>query len=460
MFFSPITCLLRWLTSFPSPASQVSVNFELEKLRIELRHAHGMYATAHSETVEASQKLKNLKEKWFEESMKLKDVKVREERVEELAREEQERYKAAKKEAIVAKACAEREASYKRDAELKALRDMKEKENLENALLGHTLPYRIFSWEEIASATSSFSESCRIGKGAYGTVYRCTFHHTDVAVKVLHSLESRKLKQFEQELEILSKVRHPHLLLLIGACPDHGCLIYEHMENGSLDDRLLQKNGSPAIPWYARFRIAWEVASALSFLHNSKPNPIVHRDLKPANILLDHSFVSKIGDVGLSTALGDDPSKDLGPLLTARPAIALTDTVETAIESASLPDILDKQAGDWPEEETKELAVLGLRCAELRRKDRPDLNAEVLPVLEKLKEMADRVRISPKTAKIAPPSHFLCPYSREVLKEKDKSPMTNLPLPHKDLIRNHTLRSAIMEWNSSKDNNSLPRTDQ
>ncbi|KAI6672201.1 hypothetical protein NL676_000107 [Syzygium grande] len=89
-------------------------------------------------------------------------------------------------------------------------------------------------------------------------------------------------------LEILSKIGHPHLLLLIDACPDHGCLIYEYMENGSLEDRLLRKNSTPPIPWFDRFRIAWEVASALVFLHNVKPKPIIHRDLKPAKILLDN----------------------------------------------------------------------------------------------------------------------------------------------------------------------------
>ncbi|KAK1420016.1 hypothetical protein QVD17_29521 [Tagetes erecta] len=104
------------------------------------------------------------------------------------------------------------------------------------------------------------------------------------------------------------KIRHPHLLILIGACMDHGCLVYEYMENGSLEDRLFCKNNTPPIPWYDRFRIVWEVASALIFLHNAKPKPIVHRDLKPANILLDQNLVSKIGDVGLSTMLQSDLS--------------------------------------------------------------------------------------------------------------------------------------------------------
>ncbi|KAI6696162.1 hypothetical protein NL676_016281 [Syzygium grande] len=494
------------LTDYPSSESQANLNFELEKLRIELRHARGMYAMAQSETMDASRKLNKLKERQLEEAMKLEDIKSKEHGAEELARQEQEKHHAAKMEAAYVKDCAEREASQRKEVEMKALHDVKEKEKLENALLGQSLRYQMFAWEEIVSATSSFSESLKIGMGAYGTVYKCSLHHTNVAVKVLHSKESHKSKQFQQELEILSKVRHPHLLLLIGACPDHGCLIYEYMENGSLEERLLCRNNTTPIPWFARFRIAWEVASALVLLHNSKPKPIIHRDLKPANILLDHNYVSKIGDVGLSTMLNDDPTisttyNDTGPvgtlcymdpeyqrtgqispksdvyafgmvilqLLTAKPVIALTHTVERAIEEGSLIEILDEAAGDWPLEETRELAILGLSCAELLRRDRPDLKDKVLPKLEKLKETADKARDAASNVKSSPPSHFVCPILKDVmadpcvaadgytydrtaiekwLEEKDKSPMTNLTLPHKNLIPNYTLLSAIMEWKS------------
>ncbi|THG12771.1 hypothetical protein TEA_028990 [Camellia sinensis var. sinensis] len=313
----------------------------------------------------------------------------------------------------------------------------------------------------------------------------------------------------EIQLEILSNIHHPHLLILLGACPDHGCLVYEYMENGSLEDRLLRKNNTPPIPWFDRYRIAWEIASALVFLHNSKPQPIIHRDLKPANILLDHNFVSKIGDVGLSKMLNSESSaistlsKDTGPvgtlcyidpeyqrtglisqssdvyafgmvilqLLTAKPAIALAHTVELAVEDGHLADLLDIEAGQWPIEETKELAVLGLKCAELRRRDRPDLRDHVLPELERLKEFADRAPDMASNAQLAPPNLFMCPILKDVmedpcvaadgytydrkaieiwLKEDDKSPMTNLPLPDKSLIPNYTLLSAIMEWKSGK----------
>lgn len=495
------------LTDCPSPGSQENFNLELEKLRIELRHVRGMYAVAQSEKIDASLKLDNLSKRHLKEATKLKEMNVKEERANELARQEKERYEAAKREAEHARECTEREISQRQEAEMKADRDAREKEKLENALVDTVQQYWKFTWDEIVSATSSFCEDLKIGMGAYGSVYKCSLHQTTAAVKVLHSEEGHKTKQFQQELTILSKIRHPHLLLLLGACVDHSCLVFEYMENGSLEDRLLRKDGTPPIPWFERYRIAWEVASALSFLHNSKPKPIIHRDLKPANILLDSNFVSKIGDVGLSTMVHSDPSsmstafKDTGPvgtlcyidpeyqrtgivspksdvyafgmvilqLLTAKPAIALAHAVETALSDGHLSDILDKEAGNWPIEETKELAGLGLSCAELRRRDRPDLDDEVLPKLERLKNVGDRARDSASRLQASPPNHFICPILKDVmddpcvaadgytydrraielwLEENNKSPMTNMPLHDKNLIPNYNLLSAIMEWKS------------
>jgi serine/threonine protein kinase len=83
------------------------------------------------------------------------------------------------------------------------------------------------------------------------------------------------------QLELLSRIRHTHMLMLLGACPDRGCLVYEYMENRILADHLQRINDTPPIPWFHCFRIAWEIVSALMFLHSTKPNPIIHRDLKP-----------------------------------------------------------------------------------------------------------------------------------------------------------------------------------
>ncbi|GLT83959.1 hypothetical protein SLE2022_022200 [Rubroshorea leprosula] len=429
--------------------SQVKINSEAERLRIQLSHVKGLYAMAQSETFDASQKLDTLDKRRIEEETKLQEISSKEEEAKELARQEKEKYEAARKEAEYVKHCADREASQRREAEMKIIHEAKEKDRLESALVGPVLQYQKFTWEEIVSATSSFSDDLKIGKGAYGTVYKCFLHHTAAAVKVLHSKDSQSIKEFQRELAILCTFKHPHLLLLIGACVDKGCLVYEYMENGSLEERLLRKHNTPPIPWFERYRIAWEVASALVFLHNTKPKPIIHRDLKPANILLDHNFVSKIGDVGLSTMLNSDTGsetttyKDAGlvgtvcyidpeyqvtglispkcdvyafgivilQLLTAKPAMALPHMVETAMDDGKLMDILDSEAGDWPVEETEVLASLGLRCSELRRKHRPDLKDKVLPTLERLKKFASEA----SELQSAPPNHFICPILNDVM---------------------------------------------
>ncbi|KAJ6399860.1 hypothetical protein OIU84_015507 [Salix udensis] len=90
------------------------------------------------------------------------------------------------------------------------------------------------------------------------------------------------------------------MVLLLGACPEYGILVYEYMAKGSLEDRLFKIGNAPALSWQIRFRIAAEIATGLLFLHQTKPEPLVHRDLKPGNILLDNNYISKISDVGLA----------------------------------------------------------------------------------------------------------------------------------------------------------------
>lgn len=111
-----------------------------------------------------------------------------------------EKHESAERQAQCLRECAKREASLRKEAEMKAMHDAKEKEKLENAIVGPVQQYHRFTWEEIVSGTSSFSEDLKIGVGGYGTVYKCNIHHTTAAVKVLHSKENRKTKQFQQEV--------------------------------------------------------------------------------------------------------------------------------------------------------------------------------------------------------------------------------------------------------------------
>ncbi|PKI38203.1 hypothetical protein CRG98_041456 [Punica granatum] len=294
--------------------------------------------------------------------------------------------------------------------------------------------YRKYRIEEIEVATDFFAESYKIGEGGYGPVYKCNLDHTPVAVKVLRPGAAHGRTQFQQEVEVLSRIRHPNMVLLLGACPEYGCLVYEYMANGSLEDRLFRKGNTPVLSWRLRFRIAAEITTSLTFLHQTKPEPLVHRDLKPANILLDSHYVSKISDVGLARLVPQDVADNktqcqmiatagtfsyidpeyqqtgvlgvksdiyslgivLLQLITAKPPMGVTHHIDQAIESGNFSDVLDPVVTDWPVEEALCLAKLAMQCAEMKRKDRPDLATVVLPELTKLRNFAEENTNDPK----------------------------------------------------------------
>ncbi|KAH9805556.1 protein kinase domain-containing protein [Citrus sinensis] len=414
-------------TSSSSQSQSVEeVEVEMRRLRLELRQTMDMYSAACKEALSAKQKARELHRWKLEEKQKLEEARMAEEAALALAEKERAKCKRAIEAAEAAQRIAELEAQKCKNVEFKALREAKERKAALNSLTVD-LRYRKYSIEEIEEATENFSNSRKIGEGGYGPVYKSYLDHTPVAIKVLRPDAAQGRSQFQQEVEVLCNIRHPNMVLLLGACPEFGCLIYEYMANGSLEDRLFRRGGSPVLPWQIRFRIAAEIATALLFLHQTKPEPLVHRDLKPGNILLDRNYVSKISDVGLArlvppsvadsvtqyrmtSAAGTfcyiDPEYQqtgmlgvksdvysLGILLlqiiTAKPPMGLAHQVERSIENGTFDETLDPAVPDWPVEEALILAKLALQCAELRRKDRPDLGKVVVPKLNILRALAE-----------------------------------------------------------------------
>ncbi|KAI0515507.1 hypothetical protein KFK09_008172 [Dendrobium nobile] len=401
------------------------IETEMKRLKLELKQTMDMYSTACKEAITSKLKAKELHDRKMEEARKVEEAKHAEEAALALVEREKARCKAAIEAAEAAQTLAEFEAQRRLNAELKAKHEAEEKLRALNELALKDQRYRKYNIDEIEIATEYFSESLKIGEGGYGPVYKASLDHTPVAIKVLRPDAAQGRKQFQQEVEVLSCIRHPNMVLLLGACPEYGCLVYEFMDNGSLEDRLFRRGRSPPIPWPVRFKIAAEIATALLFLHQAKPEPLVHRDLKPANILLDHNYTSKISDVGLSRlvppSVADsvtqyrmtstagtfcyiDPEYQqtgmlgtksdvysLGVLLlqviTAKGPMGLTHIVERALERGTLVDLLDPTITNWPMEDVIRYTRLALKCSELRKKDRPDLGTVILPELNRLRNL-------------------------------------------------------------------------
>ncbi|KAM1613469.1 hypothetical protein PS2_001970 [Malus domestica] len=362
--------------------------------------------------------------------------------------------------------------------------------------------FPIFSFMEINEATHNFDPSWKIKEGRRGSVYKGILRHMHVAIKMLPSYGSKTQLDFEHEVEVLSRVRHPNLVTLIGTCPESRSVVYEYLKNGCLEDLLACKDNTPPLPWQIRTSIATEICSALIFLHSNIPC-LVHGNVKPSNILFEANFVSKLINLGINSLIPQNenptnftkicsdpngahvymdpeyletgkltPESDvysfgiiLLQLLTARPLSGIVNDVKYALENGNFKELLDVSAGDWPLEQAKEMAYIALRCCENKRLDRLDLLVAHEAMRASCAASATCL-VSKKL--IRTPSHFVCPILQEVMQDPhiaadgftyeeeairgwlksghNTSPMTNLELEHCNLVPNYALQYAIQQW--------------
>ncbi|KAK8650460.1 hypothetical protein V6N13_140099 [Hibiscus sabdariffa] len=163
-----------------------------------------------------------------------------------------------------------------------------------------------FDYCDLEAATQGFSDQRLLGKGSHGAVYKAVLRGRRVAIKRPSLMNRETSQEADNEIEILSQIRSPGLVNLLGFSNDakDRLLVVEFMSNGTLYD-VLHSNSSRPLNWGRRIRLALQVAKALDTLHSQKP-PIIHRDVKSANVLMDRNFNARLGDFGLALRCGVD----------------------------------------------------------------------------------------------------------------------------------------------------------
>ncbi|KAB5514794.1 hypothetical protein DKX38_028700 [Salix brachista] len=273
---------------------------------------------------------------------------------------------------------------------------------------------KMFPSKELDKATDHYNANRTLGQGGQGIVYKGMLADGKiVAVKKSKVIDEGNLRQFINEVVLLSQINHRNVVKLLGCCleTELPLLVYEFIPNGTL------------------FQIATEVAGALFYLHSAASIAIFHRDIKSANILLDEKYRAKVADFGTSRSISVDQTHVttlvqgtfgyldpeyfqssqftdksdvysfgvvLVELLTGQKPISFTRSEEQgrslatyflmAMESNCLFDILDPQVvKQGKEEDVLMVASLARSCLRLNGKERPTMK-EVTMVLERIQK--------------------------------------------------------------------------
>ncbi|KAJ6897156.1 hypothetical protein NC651_023131 [Populus alba x Populus x berolinensis] len=294
---------------------------------------------------------------------------------------------------------------------------------------------KVFSSEELETATDGFNVNRILGQGGQGTVYKGMLADgVIVAVKRSTMVSEENLEGFINEVCILSQINQRNIVRLLGCCleAEVPLLVYEFIPNGTLSEYLHRQNEEFPLSWEMRLQIAAETAGALCYLHSAASIPIYHRDIKSTNILLDHKYRAKIADFGTSRSLSVDQTHlttnvqgtfgyldpeyfwssqytdksdvysfgvVLAELLTRQKAIFTNESQERKnlaahfvllMEENIIFDIVDPQIKEHcPKEDVIGVANIAMRCLNLKGKKRPTMK-QVTSDLERIIQLSQK----------------------------------------------------------------------
>lgn len=221
-----------------------------------------------------------------------------------------------------------------------------------------------FSYNVLRRATSAFAATNRLGQGGFGSVYKGVLPSgKEIAVKLMNGSGSLQgEREFHNELSLSTRINGAcgahsrHVISVLGFSSDQNrrrrrkmLIVYEYMQNGSLQDALLYRKCPELMDWKIRFMILLDVAKGIEFLHFSCDPPIVHCDIKPSNVLLDCNFNAKVADFGLARVLGLDENEIIESFLECGEEEGDQET-ETADDNNTDVEKKGENIGDYREE--------------------------------------------------------------------------------------------------------------